>query len=54
MPHGETSRLIFSINQLNGFYMTEALALDYLKVSKEHCVNSGRIRSYYGPYFPAF
>lgn len=35
MHHEESSRLIFSANQLNGFYNDGALVLNGLKVNKE-------------------
>ena len=56
--------MICSADQMNGFCMVSTLVVNVLeaieklrnllKVTGEHCVKSFHIRSYSGPYFPAF
>ena len=57
----ETSQLVFTANQLTGFYMRATLALNGLSlvINKEHCVkyqnfhirNLGEIKVYYAVVF---
>ena len=47
--HIDTSRLIWTVDQLTGTNMMGTLALDVLN-RQLHCVKSVRIRSYSDPY----
>ena len=55
----ETSQLLCGAKEMTSFYMKGNIGVKWVKISfssflHSHCVKSVRIRSFPGPYFPAF